>query len=120
MCDSNDNLLIKDCDGEMVYRFNKYLIDRGFPERVLIDCEDSKPVFDGQVVYFEEYDYSMVKNDISVINDNNEFDSKSLNNTETIAKKCCEDVTSKFREEGVDFQCKSVYPWKGQQINVII
>ena len=37
--------------------------------------------FDGQVVYFEGSNYSMVRDDLSVINDNNEFNSKSLNNT---------------------------------------
>jgi hypothetical protein len=119
ICDSNDNLLIKDCDANTLYRFNKYLIDRGFSEKMLIDCKDSKPIFDGQPVYFEEYDYSIIEDDFSFTNgdneddlsftsDDNEDDSKSLNNTVMIAKKCCEDVTSKFRENNINFQCNLV------------
>ena len=107
-CDINDHLIIKNCDPEIIFKINNYLINIGFSNKVVLHCEDSRIKFDQNTVYFE------FDEDFEAIPDNNlEIYSKNIPLPIQLAENNCKNVSTKFAEKNINFGCDKIEPWVG-------
>ena len=91
MVDSDNILIIKDCDQKVLFKLNKFLIKNDFVNEILLKC-DNNPIYNTSKVYFEEYV-------VDGVNQSSKF---------------CSNISTKFKTDyAIVLKCKKEEAWGG-------